>query len=323
MGERAKDRTQGFWGLSLKKCILHSMAKQLAIELAHLTKKFSDFSAVSDVSLTIEKGEIVGFVGPNGAGKTTTISMLLGFIRPTSGSVQIFDTSILPETAHKTHGRIGYVAGDMALPSGLTGRQYIDFTANQFGRDWGTYEALVKKIAPVLNKRIKTLSRGNKQKLALVAALQHKPELLVLDEPTSGLDPLMQDVFLSAVQQASRQGTTVFMSSHILSEVADICERVLFMKHGEIIIDKPVRDIEAQSGKRISIGYNPKSFPEIGLLDGVTIVSKKPSLVFRYDGDMPLLTRWLAKQSVTDVSIINRELDDVFRDLYNETKDAK
>ena len=299
------------------------MKKQTAsIALKNVYKRFGELEAVSDVTVSIYPGEVVGFVGPNGAGKTTTISLLMGFLRATKGKIAVLGHDIEPETAHRVHAKIGYVAGDIVLPETLTGKQYLAFTASQNGRDEAQYDRLLKQLDPVLKKPIKTLSRGNKQKIALVAALQHSPKVLVLDEPTSGLDPLMQDVFLKTIQQEARRGTTVLMSSHILSEVSSICTRIVFMRAGKFIIDKPVTALTEQLGKHVTItAAEPKKLISY-LPDTVQLLGHTGSEVRL---NVPIKTikpfmRWLLTKSFDDVVIENRDLDDVFHELYGGTR---
>lgn len=293
-----------------------------SITLTNVYKRYGELEAVSDVTMAIYPGEVVGFVGPNGAGKTTTISLLMGFLRATKGAISVLGQPIQPETAHEVHAKIGYVAGDIVLPDTLTGKQYLTYTAAQNGRDDAQYDRLLKQLDPVLNKPIKMLSRGNKQKVALVAALQHDPKVLILDEPTSGLDPLMQDVFLKTIQLEARRGTTVLMSSHILSEVSSICTRIIFMRAGKFIIDKPVTALTEQLGKHVVvttaeskklINYLPGSVQLLGhtaseVRLNVPIESMKPFM------------RWLLTKPFDDIVIENRDLDDVFHELYGGTR---
>ena len=235
------------------------------IEIKRATKKFGDFTAVGNASFRVFKGDIVGFVGANGAGKTTTIGMLLGFIKPTEGIVKLFTDEITPANAHKSHKKIGYAAGDMELPARLTGRQYLDFVLYQAGGDHQEqYKKLVKRFMPELNKKIHELSRGNKQKIALIAAFLHEPELVVLDEPTSGLDPVMQEEFLELIREYKSSGGTVFMSSHYLQEVVDVCSRVILMRKGVLIQDTTTDELLGASGKYVTVvsGYKHTNPPK-------------------------------------------------------------
>lgn len=295
------------------------------LTLANVYKRFGDIEAVSDVTLSIKQGEIVGFVGPNGAGKTTTISMLMGFIRPTKGRVQILGQTITPETAHKVHQSIGYVAGDMVLPSSLTGNQFLSFVAHRNGRDIKRYERLVHQLSPVLDRPLRTLSRGNKQKIALIAALQHKPEILILDEPTSGLDPLMQDVFLRTIKHEAGNGTTVLMSSHILSEVSNICDRIVFMRSGKFIVDQPIDAITRQLGKHVIITSSNVLALKRYLPENIEVVSHTATqlrVALPSEQLKPFL-RWLTTKEFQDLTIEERDLDDVFHELYIDPKRRK
>ncbi len=286
-----------------------------------LTKKFGSLTAVDTISFSVKPGEIVGFVGPNGAGKTTTISTLLGFIGVTSGTVTLFGDTVTPANSHVHHIQMGYVAGDMSLLTNLTGKQYLSHMAALTRANSARQKELITALEPVLDKKIKMLSRGNKQKIALIAALQHRPKLLILDEPTSGLDPLMQEIFLKLIKAEAREGATIFMSSHILTEVTSICSRVLFMKHGKIILDSSVTDIEAQAGKEIAITADRKTL--VGLLKthpaGLINPKQRGSTVtFMYQGPINSITVWLASHKLRDVRINDRDLESIFHDMYKE-----
>lgn len=293
-----------------------------SIHVANLSKRFGDTAAVRDISFTVKKGEIVGFVGPNGAGKTTTIALLLGFLRPTKGDIKLLSRyAIKPETAHRSHKHIGYIAGDMTLPDGITGAQYLKFMASQFGIDEQVRQRLEARLNPQLDKKLKALSRGNKQKISLIAALQHDPELIIMDEPTSGLDPLMQETFLDIIREEAARGATVFMSSHILSEVAEVCTRVMFMKNGRIVSDQATTDIEKNAGKLIHISADNEQIKIIlsSMPGDAVVISKSASrLTLRYDGEMHIALRWLSMKKFNDLQIVDRQLDDLFIDLYKE-----
>lgn len=288
------------------------------LTLANVYKRFGDIEAVSDVTLAIKRGEIVGFVGPNGAGKTTTISILMGFIRPTRGKAHILGREITPETAHLVHKNVGYVAGDMVLPASLTGKQFLEFVSSRNGRDNKRYQRLVHQLNPVLDRPLKTLSRGNKQKIALIAALQHKPEVLILDEPTSGLDPLMQDIFLKTIKQEAGEGTTVLMSSHILSEVSNICSRIVFMRSGKFIVDQHIGAITSQLGKHIVITANNATKLKQYLPAGTELISHSATSlrVALPTSELKPFLRWLMTKDFTDLTVEERNLDDVFHELY-------
>lgn len=292
-----------------------------SIHVANLTKRYGETTAVRDVSFTIKKGEVVGFVGPNGAGKTTTIALLLGFIRATKGTIKLGSHEITPESAHRSHKQIGYIAGDMALFDGLSGAQYLSFMAHRFGIDREVRKRLEGRLNPQLDKKLRQLSRGNKQKISLIAALQHDPDLIIMDEPTSGLDPLMQETFLDIIREEASRGATVFMSSHILSEVAQVCTRVMFMKKGRIVSDQSIKDIENSAGKLLHIkasGVQIKTLVASLPKEAAIVTQSSSELVIRYDGDIHIAIRWLSTKKFEDLQIVDRQLDDLFIDLYRE-----
>src|SRR4051812_44258696 len=205
------------------------------IRTERLTKSYGAHRGIVDVDLEVDAGEVFGFLGPNGAGKTTTIRTLLDLIRPTSGRAFVFDieTTVDPVSIHR---RIGYIPGEFALYDRLTGGQTIQYFANLRGGVDRTYrDSLIERLDIDPSRRFKELSKGNKQKIGLVIALQHKPELLILDEPTSGLDPLVQQTFYKLVHEAQAEGRTVFLSSHILSEVERTCDRVGIIRDGVLV----------------------------------------------------------------------------------------
>ncbi len=296
-----------------------------SIHVANLSKHFGDTTAVRDVTFTVKKGEIVGFVGPNGAGKSTTIALLLGFIRASKGSIRLLGSyDITPESAHRSHRHIGYIAGDMTLFDSLTGSQYLTFMAGRFGIDQKIRQRLEDRLSPQLDKKLKQLSRGNKQKISLIAALQHDPELIIMDEPTSGLDPLMQETFLTIIREEAARGATVFMSSHILSEVAEVCTRVMFMKKGRIVSDQPIKEVEKNAGKLLRLIATPEDMKTLlasAPKEAVQVSHGSDELILRYDGEIHVALRWLAGKKFTDVQIVDRQLDDLFIDLYREERE--
>lgn len=295
----------------------------MIIEAKQLTKRFGDFTAVDTASFRVSKGEVVGFVGANGAGKSTTINMLLGFISPSAGSVKLFGETIAPQTAHRQHKRVGYAAGDMQLPSRLTARQYLTFLSHQYGGlSNKRLEKLSKRFGPVMDKPIGTLSRGNKQKIALIAAFLPRPELVILDEPTSGLDPVMQEAFLDLVREEATRGTTIFMSSHYLAEVADVCSRVILMRQGKIATDVPAQKLLASSGKRVSIvtGYQRTTAPR-----GAENLRKDKTddgqykLEFDWKQEPVKLQQWLAGvKQLKDIEVTEFNLEAAFRGMYED-----
>ncbi len=205
------------------------------IEAEKLTKSYGSHRGIIEVDLAVEQGEVFGFLGPNGAGKTTTIRVLLDLIRPTSGHARVFgiESSADPVAIHR---RIGYIPGEFALYDRLTGGQTLEYFANLRGGVDGAYQqSLIERFDLDPSRRFREYSKGNKQKVGVIIALQHRPELLVLDEPTAGLDPLVQQTFFTTLHETTAAGATVFLSSHILSEVEKSAGRVAIIREGRIV----------------------------------------------------------------------------------------
>ncbi|HXM57253.1 MAG TPA: ABC transporter ATP-binding protein [Candidatus Dormibacteraeota bacterium] len=205
------------------------------IETEGLTKTYGAHRGITDVDLVVERGEVFGFLGPNGAGKTTTIRLLLDLIRPTRGHARVFGLDATRD-AVAIHRRLGYLPGEFALYDRLTGGQTLEYFANlRGGLDPAYQRSLVERFELDPSRRFREYSKGNKQKVGLIAALQHRPELLVLDEPTSGLDPLVQQTFTEVVREAAAEERTVFLSSHVLSEAEKTCDRVAIIREGRLV----------------------------------------------------------------------------------------
>jgi ABC-2 type transport system ATP-binding protein len=207
----------------------------VAIRTERLTKRYGRAEALVDLDLAVDEGEVFGFLGPNGAGKSTTIALLLGFIRPSAGRAEIFDLDVRRD-AERLHGRVAYVPSAPDLWPSLTGAETLRFLAEIHGSvDAGYRDELVERFALEPDKKVRAYSHGNRQKVPLVAAFASRADLLLLDEPTTGLDPLMEQVFQQCVREARDRGQTVFLSSHILSEVEAVCERVAMLRRGRVI----------------------------------------------------------------------------------------
>ena len=302
------------------------MLHQLVLEVKNLTKLYNGVAAVDNASFSVQPGEIVGFVGLNGAGKSTTINMLLGFLKPSHGEVTIFGEKVTLPNAAKSHQKIGFATGDMALFDEMTGQKYLNFIARAYNISiqTDTYTQLVKKFEPQLDKKINTLSRGNKQKIALIAAFMAEPELVILDEPSSGLDPLMQQHFLDLVRQQSEKGTTIFMSSHYLNEVIDVCSRILLIKNGKLVKDIPATELEIGAGKLVRVVTKAKVTPPTA---AELIEHEKRSdsyvLQFLYKDKAIRLQAWLGTlPNLQDVTISDHSAEAAFEDLY-EVQEVK
>lgn len=228
------------------------------IKTNKLTKKFGDLLAVSDVNLDIKPGLITGFLGPNGAGKSTTMNILMGFISATSGESYIFDEKV-SVTNIKPRKSLGFLSNNIALDRTLTAGQEIEYFGNLAGGYDAAYvDNLTKKLGLDVSKKIGSLSTGNYQKVGLVIALMHKPKLLVLDEPTNGLDPLVQAEFNKIILELKNQGSTIFISSHILSEVQGLCDEFVFIRRGKIIAQLTKTELVSQSDQTVSVRPSSK-----------------------------------------------------------------
>lgn len=239
-----------------------------AILTEHLTKRFGRDLALDDLDLRVEPGEVFGCLGPNGAGKSTIISLLLGFIAPTSGRAEVLGTDVQRRAASE-HGRIGYVPSVAELWPSLTGAETLRFLGRVHGSvDEAYRDELVDRFGLELDKKVRALSHGNRQKVLLIAAFAGRPDLLVLDEPTSGLDPLMSQVFQDCVREARERGQTVFLSSHILSEVDAVCDRVAMLRKGRLIEVGELASMRGLAATRVEAELS-NTVPDLGGFPGV------------------------------------------------------
>lgn len=297
------------------------------IQTENLTKVYpskSNVKAIDNVQLSVERGEIFGFLGPNGAGKTTTIRILLDHIRPTAGKAKLFGLDSRADSV-AVHAKVGFLPAELALWKSYTAREVVGFLARARG-DKGAIlreaHTLAERLQLDLSKRVREFSTGNKRKLGLVIALMHKPELLILDEPTNGLDPLLQQTFNQLMLEAKAEGRTVFLSSHILSEVQAICERVAVIRDGQV---KAVESVE----KLINVGFRKVSVvlatplpaeaqQGIRQLAGVSELSTTAdTLKMNYGGDFSPLLRMLGQAEIKDLLITEPTLEEIFLSFYD------
>lgn len=289
-----------------------STIAESVIKINGLTKYFESVKVLDELTLRVKAGEIYGFIGPNGAGKTTTIRLLLGILRPNAGGVRLFGE---PVSSISTRRRIGFLSSDMALDEELTGWQYLHYVAGRYGKQCdGIAAELATRLDAKLSVKIASYSRGNRQKLLLIAALMHEPELLIMDEPTSGFDPLIQEIFVQLIREFRDRGGTVFMSSHILGEVQQLCDRVGFIRAGKLVGETEVAAMDTISRKVVKIRGMQKLK---GTLKGFTAVSRTDDVaVYSYHGDIKALLRYLAGQHVQDVLIEQPDLENEFIGYY-------
>ena len=289
------------------------------IETVKLTKFYGSHRGIQDVDLAVEPGEVYGFLGPNGAGKTTMIRLLLDLVRPTSGRAFVFgiESTVDPSAIHR---RVGYLPGEFALFDRLTGGQTIEYFANLRGGVDPTYQAdLIARFDLDPSRRFSEYSKGNKQKVGLVIALQHRPDLLVLDEPTAGLDPLVQQTFFDLLRKSAAEGRTAFLSSHILSEAEKSCDRVAIIRDGRIVrIDRvdALRDVAAHQVEiRFAAPVPAATFAAIPGVTGVTPFDG--GLRMHVAGPMGAVIRAAAQHDVIDFMSHEPGLEQAFLAQYS------
>jgi polyether ionophore transport system ATP-binding protein len=288
-----------------------------AIMAAGLTKRYGATLALDGLDLSVGEGEVYGYLGPNGAGKTTTIRLLLGIHRPTRGRAELFgvDAWAHPVRAHR---RVAYVAGEPFLWPAMTGEQTLEFLARLHGgTDTAYRRELAGRFELDVKKKIRALSKGNRQKVQLIAALATRADLLVLDEPTSGLDPLMEMTFRECVREAKRRGQTVFLSSHILSEVEAVCDRVGILKEGRLVDQGTLAELRHLSTHTVEVTFDGQA-PTLAPLPGVRVRRTGPSaLRFEVQGSVGPVIGALAGHPVTALTSREPSLEEIFLHHYD------
>jgi ABC-type multidrug transport system ATPase subunit len=290
------------------------------IETEKLTKSYGSHRGIIDVDLQVDRGEVFGFLGPNGAGKTTTIRTILDLIRPTSGVARVFGiTSTVDPSA--IHARVGYIPGEFTLYDRLTGGQTLDYFANlRGGVDRAYQRSLIERFEIDAGRRFKEYSKGNKQKIGLVIALQHQPELLILDEPTSGLDPLVQQSFYALVREAKKEGRTVFLSSHILSEVERTCDRVAIIREGRLVKVDRVEALRDLAHHQVELRFaGPVPTDVFEALPGVTDVAASDHVLrMRVSGAITPVVQAAARYELLDFVSREPSLEETFLAQYGQ-----
>jgi ABC-2 type transport system ATP-binding protein len=290
-----------------------------------LTKFYGENRGIVDVAFSVAAGEVFGFLGPNGAGKTTTIRLLLDLIRPTSGRLSLFGLDSRRESV-AIRRRLGYLPGDLRLYERMTGRELLRFFGHLRGSDEiSRGEHLAGRLELDLGRQIKELSRGNRQKVGLLQAFLHEPDLLVLDEPTSGLDPLVQETFQELVREVTERGGTVFLSSHVLSEVQQVADRVALIRDGRLLLVDTVENLRARSLTHVEVTFSePPALDAFAALTGVHELERHGDVVrFALGGEIDPLVKALARFRVRALDVHEADLEDIFMALYRgETPDA-
>lgn len=283
------------------------------IKTDSLVKFYGKARGIDGINLEVKEGDFFGFIGPNGAGKSTTVRTLLGLISPTSGSAEIFGKDV---TKHKTEilNEVGYMPSEAAFYPDMRVREVIKLSAALRKKDCAeTAKGLCERLQLDTDKKIKELSLGNRKKVSVVCALQHSPRLCILDEPTSGLDPLMQREFYAILKELNGNGTTVFLSSHILSEVQHYCKTAAVIKDGKILVCDSIKNISHTEAKRVTL----RGISAPPALDGIKDIKQNgDSLSFLYSGNPSALLSVLSKLPITDINIAEPDLEEIFMHYY-------
>lgn len=299
---------------------------EAVIRTTGLTKDFGAVRALDGLDLEVQRGEVFGFLGPNGAGKSTTIRILLDLIRPTMGEAQVLGLS--PRHRAELRARIGYLPGELRMPGRSTAGAYLGYLADLRG---GAGKRLIPPLAERFDldvkRPIRKLSKGNKQKIGVIQAFMHEPELLILDEPTSGLDPLLQREFQNLVHERQRTGVTVFMSSHVLSEVEDIAERVAIIRSGRLVDVDNLQTLRHKAGQHVELRFGePVGEEMFNAVAGLTKISVRPDrsgegsvLVGVLRGEPDELIKVAATHHIVGLRVADPELENLFLDFYRES----
>ena len=290
-----------------------------AIQTEHLTKFYGKTRGIEDVSLTVAEGDFFGFIGPNGAGKSTLIRTLLGLISSTGGHAEIFGKDIVKNKIEILNN-VGYLPSEATVYGGMRVGELLKLSADLRRRDCAEQaRELCERLELDTNRKIDELSLGNRKKVGIVAALQHEPRLYILDEPTSGLDPLMQKEFFTILQERNESGATIFLSSHVLSEVMRYCNRAAVIRDGRLIVSDTIQSLKQIGAKRVvlhGVGMPP-------LLPGIKHArTRGKTIQFMYDGPTDALLQALARMSLEDVSITDPDPEEILMHYYESAKEG-
>ena len=289
-----------------------------AIKTENLTKYYGKSRGIVDFNLSVEQGEVFGFIGPNGAGKSTTIRALLGLIFPTKGGAQIFGMDMMKNRVAVLQ-KVGYLPSEAIFYPGMKVKDILKLSADLRKEDCAAEsKSLCERLQLDRNRKVDELSFGNRKKVAIVCALQHCPELLILDEPTGGLDPLMQHEFFEIIRERNQKGTTVFLSSHILSEVQHNCSRAAIIREGRMIACDSVDTLAKTNTKRVSLRGSVDLRALTGVRDLVTVDGNSS---FLFSGDMNQLLRQLSAGNISDINISEPDLEEIFLHYYERGGD--
>ena len=289
------------------------------IVIDQLKKSYGKIQAVNGISMSVEQGEIFGFLGPNGAGKTTTIRCMLDVIRPTRGTIRVLGLDAQRDKL-ELHQHIGYLPGDVHLPGQMTGKQIINYFSRLQGSEPVLLKDLVARFDVEMKRPLKGYSKGMRQKIGIVLAFMCDPQVLILDEPTSGLDPLLQKVFNEFLLEEQARGKTIFMSSHIMSEVEKVCHRIAVIRKGELVTVEEVETLREKAGQRVTVEFgDPVTEEELTRIPGVSMVKKSNGhYQFNVSGSMDPLIKALSRHVVIRLQVEEAPLEEVFLKFYEE-----
>ena len=296
-----------------------STMQEPIIVIDQLKKSYGKIQAVKGISMSVERGEIFGFLGPNGEGKTTTIRCMLDVIRPTSGTIRVLGLDAQRDKL-ALHQYIGYLPGDVRLPGNMTGKQIINYFSRLQGREPVLLRDLVARFDVEMKRPLKGYSKGMRQKIGIVLAFMCDPEVLILDEPTSGLDPLLQKVFNEFLLEEQSRGKTIFMSSHIMSDVEKVCHRVAVIRQGELVTVEEVETLREKAGQRVTVEFGDAvTEEELAHIPGVSMVRQtNRHYQFNMSGSMDPLIKALSRHEVIRLQAEEAPLEEVFLKFYEE-----
>ncbi|MFB6097006.1 MAG: ABC transporter ATP-binding protein [Haloferacaceae archaeon] len=292
------------------------------ISVDGLTKDYGEVVANDDLSFEVDAGEVFGYLGPNGAGKTTTIRMLMGFQSPTAGTATVLGQDVRDERALRTaKAEMGYLPGNPSFDGSVTGQEFLDYQAALKGDE--RREELLELFDPPLDRKIREYSTGNRQMLGIVQAFMHDPDLVVMDEPTSGLDPLKQSRFNAFLREERDRGVTVFFSSHVLSEVQRVCDRVAIIRNGSLVALEDVSDLLGRGGKHVDLHVGGSVDRAAFDIEGVTDLAVFDGGVqFTYTGEYDALLELVSSYEVLDLTIEDPPLDELFLRFYGDETES-
>lgn len=290
-----------------------------AIVLNELTKHYGKHRGINNLSFSVNQGEFFGFIGPNGAGKSTTIRTLMGLIRPTGGSASIFDLDCHSKASVIARD-VGYLPSENSYYENMKVRELLQYTADLYGMDCKTkMKELADRLNLDLSRKIADLSLGNKKKVGIVSAIMTSPKLIIMDEPTSGLDPLIQQAFYDILKEENSRGATVFFSSHVLSEVQKLCDRVAILKEGQLIGIQSIKELRESGYKKVSLSAKeaiPRDFFDLSGIANYAETADKTSVSFMYNGNITAIIDKLHLLHLDDVLLEEPPLEEIFMHYY-------